>query len=205
MNRKGTQMYYYIKGKYITKSDSFAVIEAGGIGYKIYTSALNLEKMPSPGSELTMYTHLYVREDVMDLYGFSTNEEITLFLQLMSISGIGPKAALSIMSVMTCEQFALAVITDDIKAITKAQGVGPKVAQRIVLELRDKLKTADALPENTKSMVAEQENHCSEAVTALVVLGYTAGEAKRAVSSVDPGLPVELMIKEALKILMKQV
>lgn len=198
-------MYYYIKGKYITKSDSFAVIEAGGIGYKIYTSALNLEKMPSPGSELTMYTHLYVREDVMDLYGFSTNEEITLFLQLMSISGIGPKAALSIMSVMTCEQFALAVITDDIKAITKAQGVGPKVAQRIVLELRDKLKTADALPENTKSMIAEQENHCSEAVTALVVLGYTAGEAKRAVSSVDPDLPVELIIKEALKILMKQV
>lgn len=198
-------MYYYIKGKYITKSDSFAVIEAGGIGYKIYTSALNLEKMPSPGSELTMYTHLYVREDVMDLYGFSTNEEITLFLQLMSVSGIGPKAALSIMSVMTCEQFALAVITDDIKAITKAQGVGPKVAQRIVLELRDKLKTVDALPENAKSMVAEQENHCSEAVTALVVLGYTAGEAKRAVSGVDPGLPVELMIKEALKILMKQV
>lgn len=198
-------MYYYIKGKYITKSDSFAVIEAGGIGYKIYTSALNLEKMPSPGSEITMYTHLYVREDVMDLYGFSTNEEITLFLQLMSVSGIGPKAALSIMSVMTCEQFALAVITDDIKAITKAQGVGPKVAQRIVLELRDKLKTVDALPENAKSMVAEQENHCSEAVTALVVLGYTAGEAKRAVSGVDPGLPVELMIKEALKILMKQV
>lgn len=198
-------MYYYIRGKYITRKDNFVVIEAGGIGYKIYTSALNLEKMPAAGTEITMYTHLYVREDVQDLYGFSSNEEITLFLQLMSVSGIGPKAALSIMSVMTCEQFALAVITNDTKAITKAQGVGPKVAQRIILELKDKLKTENALPLDIKATSVEQENHQSEAVTALVVLGYTANEAKRAVSGVDPELPVEIIIKEALKILMKQV
>lgn len=198
-------MYYYIRGKYITRKDNFVVIEAGGIGYKIYTSALNSEKMPAVGTEITMYTHLYVREDVQDLYGFSSNEEITLFLQLMSVSGIGPKAALSIMSVMTCEQFALAVITNDTKAITKAQGVGPKVAQRIILELKDKLKTENALPEDIKATSVEQENHQSEAVTALVVLGYTANEAKRAVSGVDPELPVEIIIKEALKILMKQV
>lgn len=198
-------MYYYIRGKYITRKDNFVVIEAGGIGYKIYTSALNLEKMPAVGTEITMYTHLYVREDVQDLYGFSSNEEITLFLQLMSVSGIGPKAALSIMSVMTCEQFALAVITNDTKAITKAQGVGPKVAQRIILELKDKLKTENALPEDIKATSVEQENHQLEAVTALVVLGYTANEAKRAVSGVDPELPVEIIIKEALKILMKQV
>lgn len=198
-------MYYYIRGKYITRKDNFVVIEAGGIGYKIYTSALNLEKMPAAGTEITMYTHLYVREDVQDLYGFSSNEEITLFLQLMSVSGIGPKAALSIMSVMTCEQFALAVITNDTKAITKAQGVGPKVAQRIILELKDKLKTENALPEDIKATSVEQENHQLEAVTALVVLGYTANEAKRAVSGVDPELPVEIIIKEALKILMKQV
>ena len=198
-------MYYYIRGKYITRKDNFVVIEAGGIGYKIYTSALNLEKMPAAGTEITMYTHLYVREDVQDLYGFSSNEEITLFLQLMSVSGIGPKAALSIMSVMTCEQFALAVITNDTKAITKAQGVGPKVAQRIILELKDKLKTENALPEDIKATSVEQENHQSEAVTALVVLGYTANEAKRAVSGVDPELPVEIIIKEALKILMKHM
>ena len=198
-------MYYYIRGKYITRKDNFVVIEAGGIGYKIYTSALNLEKMPAAGTEITMYTHLYVREDVQDLYGFSSNEEITLFLQLMSVSGIGPKAALSIMSVMTCEQFALAVITNDTKAITKAQGVGPKVAQRIILELKDKLKTENALPLDIKATSVEQENHQLEAVTALVVLGYTANEAKRAVSGVDPELPVEIIIKEALKILMKQV
>lgn len=198
-------MYYYIKGKYITKKDNFVVIEAGGVGYKIYTSALNLEKMPAVGTEITMFTHLYVREDVQDLYGFSTNEEITLFLQLMSVSGIGPKAALSIMSVMSCEQFALAVITNDTKAITKAQGVGPKAAQRIILELKDKLKTQEALPADIQATAKEVQNNQSEAVTALVVLGYTANEAKRAVCKIDPELPVEQIIKEALNILMKQV
>ena len=198
-------MYYYIKGKYITKKDNFVVIEAGGVGYKIYTSALNLEKMPAVGTEITMFTHLYVREDVQDLYGFSTNEEITLFLQLMSVSGIGPKAALSIMSVMSCEQFALAVITNDTKAITKAQGVGPKAAQRIILELNDKLKTQEALPADIQATAKEVQNNQSEAVTALVVLGYTANEAKRAVCKIDPELPVEQIIKEALNILMKQV
>ncbi|MBR3791711.1 MAG: Holliday junction branch migration protein RuvA, partial [Clostridia bacterium] len=91
-------MYYYIKGKYITKGDNFAVIEAGGIGYKIYTSAINLEKMPLPNETLMMYTYLYVREDIQDLYGFISNDEITLFLQLLSISGVGPKAALAVMS-----------------------------------------------------------------------------------------------------------
>lgn len=198
-------MYYYIRGKYITHRENFVVVEAGGVGYKIFTSALNLEKMPEVGSEITMYTHLYVREDMQDLYGFISNEEITLFLQLMSVSGVGPKAALSIMSVMTCEQFALAVITNDTKSITKAQGIGPKAAQRIVLELKDKLKTTEALPESIKETTLEQTNNQSEAVTALVVLGYSVNEAKRAVSGTDSELPVEQMIKEALKILMKQV
>lgn len=198
-------MYYYIKGKYVLKGENFAVIDAGGVGYKIYTSAINLNKMPSPGEMVTMYTHLYVREDTQDLYGFITNEEITLFLQLMSVSGIGPKAALSILSVTTPEQFALAVITNDIKTITKAQGVGPKVAQRIVLELRDKLKTQDALPEQIRDDIDANENCCSEAVTALIVLGYTPNEAKRAVSKTDTSLGVEQIIKDALKILMRQV
>ena len=161
--------------------------------------------MPSYGSELTMYTHLYVREDAQDLYGFITNEELTLFLQLMSISGIGPKAAISVLSVTTPEQFALAVITNDIKMLTRAQGIGPKAAQRIILELKDKIKTTDAMPENIKTAAIEEQNNQSEAITALIVLGYTANEAKRAVSGVDPSMNVEDIIKEALKILMKQV
>lgn len=198
-------MYYYIKGKYITKGENFAVIEAGGIGYKIYTSAINLEKMPFSGEELLMYTHFYVREDTQDLYGFIANDEITLFLQLLSINGVGPKAALSIMSALTYEQLALAVMTNDAKTLTKAQGIGPKAAQRIILELKDKLKTTDALPEEIKTVSQEQENSQSEAVTALTVLGYSVSEAKHAVSKVDPTLGVENIIKEALKILMKQV
>ena len=198
-------MYYYIRGKYILKGENFAVIDANGIGYKIYTSTTNLNRLPSPGDELTMYTHLYVREDVQDLYGFITNEEMSLFIQLMSVSGIGPKAALAILSVTTPEQFALAVITNDIKIITKAQGVGPKVAQRIILELKDKLKTTDALPDSIKEETLENENNSQEAVTALTVLGYSVNEAKRAVLNVDNSQSVEMIIKDALKFLMKQV
>ena len=198
-------MYYYIKGKYITKGENFAVIEANGIGYKIYTSAINLEKMPLPNETTMMFTYLYVREDIQDLYGFLSNDEITLFLQLLSISGVGPKAALAVMSALTYEQLALAVMTNDSKALTKAQGIGPKAAQRIILELKDKLKSVDALPEEIKTVNVEQQNSQSEAITALTVLGYSATEAKQAVSSVDPDMNVENIIKEALKILMKQV
>ncbi len=198
-------MYYYIRGKYVLKGETYVVIDVGGIGYKIYTSTANIEKMPSYGSEITMYTHLYVREDAQDLYGFITNEELTLFLQLMSISGIGPKAALSVLSVTTPEQFAMAVISNDVKMLTRAQGIGPKAAQRIILELKDKIKTTDAMPENIKTAVIEEQNNQSEAITALIVLGYTANEAKRAVSGINPSLNVEEIIKEALKILMKQV
>ncbi len=198
-------MYYYIKGKYITKGDNFAVVEAGGIGYKIYTSAINLEKMPLPNETLLMFTYLYVREDTQDLYGFITNDEITLFLQLLSISGVGPKAALAVMSALTYEQLALAVMTNDAKALTKAQGIGPKAAQRIILELKDKLKTVDALPEEIKTVSIEQQNSQSEAITALTVLGYSATDAKQAVSGINPDIGVENIIKEALKILMKQV
>ena len=198
-------MYYYIKGKFVTKGENFAVIETGGIGYKIYTSSITLEKMPVPGDTLLMYTHFYIREDTQDLYGFISNDEITLFLQLLSISGVGPKAALAVMSALTYEQLALAVMTNDSKALTKAQGIGPQAAQRIILELKDKIKTVDALPEEIKTVTLEQENSQSEAVTALTVLGYSANEAKHAVSKVDSTLNVEDIIKEALKILMKQV
>lgn len=198
-------MYYYIKGKYITKGDNFIVLETGGIGYKIFTSAINLEKMPLPNENLMMYTHLYVREDIQDLYGFVSSDELTLFLQLLSISGVGPKAALAVMSALTYEQLALAVMTNDSKALTKAQGIGPKAAQRIILELKDKLDSVDALPEEIKTVNVEQQNQMSEAVTALTVLGYSVNEAKQAVSKVNSDSGVENIIKEALKILTKQV
>lgn len=198
-------MYYYIKGKFIKSCDNFIVVDAGGIGYKLYTSSPTIDKMPESGTDITVYTHLHIKEDAHDLYGFLTNEELTLFLQLLSVSGVGPKAALAILSVASPEKFALAVITNDLKTITKAQGVGPKVAQRIILELKDKLKTEAALPENVSDIIADTENNQAEAVTALVVLGYTSNEAKRAVSRIDSELSTEEIIKEALKLLMKQV
>ena len=198
-------MYYYIKGKYITKGENFLVLETNGIGYKIYTSSINLENLPPSGETLLVYTHFYVREDTQDLYGFTTNDEISLFMQLISISGVGPKAALSVMSALTYEQLALAVMTNDIKAITKAQGIGPKVAQRIALELKDKLGTVDALPDEIKTITIQEENSQSEAITALTVLGYSHNEAKKAVMSINPQNSVEEIIKQALKILTKQV
>ncbi len=190
-------MYHYIKGKYITRGDSFAVIDNNGIGYKIYTSETALEQLSKTISDTILYTYLNVREDAMDLYGFPTNEEIGMFLNLLSVSGVGPKAALAIMSVATPEAFARAVILGDIKAITKASGVGPKLAQRIILELKDKLKTTDAIDLASKEDEVSSDAQ-DEAVSALVVLGYSAFEARRAVKMAT-GTTSEELIKDALK------
>ncbi len=193
-------MYYYIRGKYITKGENYAVVDNGGIGYKIFTSLSVLERL-DPGSETTLYTHLYVREDAMDLYGFPTTEELSMFLNLLSVSGVGPKAALSILSVATPEKFALAVITNDVKTITKAAGVGPKLAQRVILELKDKLKTVDAV---SSADISDEDftDERSEAASALIVLGYSQAEASKAVSLSEGG-SVEELVKNALKKLMR--
>lgn len=194
-------MYYYIKGKYITRGENYAVIDNNGIGYKIFTSQPTFERLSDTVGEVTLYTYLYVREDIMDLYGFITNEEIGMFLNLLSVSGVGPKAALSIMSVATPERLALAIITGDAKTITKAVGVGPKVAQRVILELKDKLKTTESMDAGDIRDY-DTGDAKTEAVSALVVLGYSPQEAKKAVSSSD-GENVEELVKQALKKLMR--
>lgn len=197
-------MYYYIKGIFIQKYENFIVVEAGGIGYRIYTPASVLDNLPPQGKEVCLFTHFHVREDTQDLYGFLTEEEKNLFLQLLSVSGVGPKVALAILSVNTTASFAMAVITNDVKTITKAPGVGPKVAQRIILELRDKMKTVDAAPDQeTAQVLLQNENERSEAVSALIVLGYPASEAKKTVASLPQDLGTEDLIREALKKLMK--
>lgn len=194
-------MYYYVKGRYVTRGDNFAVIDNNGIGYKIFTSLPTLERLASTVGEVTMYTHLYIREDVSDLYGFTENGELDMFLNLLSVSGVGPKAAIAIMSAAPVEGIALAIVTGDAAVLRKAPGVGPKAAQRIILELRDKIKTADAI--DTQSIRDFDTGDVkSEAVSALVVLGYSAQEAKKAVASVS-GDNVEGLVKEALKKLMK--
>lgn len=191
-------MYYYIKGILVKKGENYIVVDAGGVGYMINTSYTSMTDAGEVGREVTVYTYLHVREDVMELFGFTTLEEKTVFLQLLSVSGVGPKAALSILSVVAPAQLALAVMTDDVKAITKASGVGPKMAQRIVLELKDKLKTAELdIPSgDTANEPVSDSKH--DAVSALVALGYSVQEAQSALKGVDNTLSTEDMVKKAL-------
>lgn len=194
-------MYYYLKGELVLKQDNFAVLDNGGVGYKIYTSQNSLDSV-SLSADVTFYTHVYVREDIFDIYGFVTNDELTMFLHLLSVSGVGPKAALSILSVMSPNQLILAVITNDAKMLQKANGVGAKMAQRVILELKDKLKNVDIVPEEAFGAEIVSDDSGMEAVSALVVLGYSQQEAKKAVSKVDQSLPVEEIVKQALLKLM---
>ena len=193
-------MYYYIKGKLAHKDIDFVVIDAGGVGYKINTSQTSMQMFGDKGADALAYTYLHVREDVMDLYGFAAKEEREMFLRLLSISGVGPKAALAILSVATPSKLAVAVLTNDTKIITKAAGVGPKLAQRVILELKDKLKDADLHIDEADAAEAEaaQSDSKSDAVSALVVLGYSANEARDAVRGIDGSLETEEIIKKAL-------
>ena len=193
-------MYYYIEGTVAHKSFDFVVVDAGGVGYKIGMADSSLSKV-SLGEKRRIFTYLNVREDAMDLYGFLTEEELNLFRLLISVSGIGPKVGLGILSAISPSEFALAVVTGNVKAITKAPGVGPKVAQRIILELKDKMKKAEIaeMPEDYGAFTDSSD----EAVSALMVLGYSASEAKSVLSKVDAGLSVEDTVKQALKLLMR--
>lgn len=193
-------MIYSVRGKLIHTESELAVVECGGVGYACKTTFYTLQKIAGE-SEVTIYTYLAVREDAADLFGFSTKEELKCFKMLITVSGVGPKAAISILSSNSPSQFALAVATGDSKSLTKCKGIGAKTAQRIVLELKDKIAkentvsvrgTADFVP------AVPQGGAADEAVTALVVLGYTEGEAMQVISKLDPTLSVEELIKKAL-------
>ena len=173
-------MYYFIKGKLIKKDENFIVAENSGIGYKIYTSSTSMSAMGDTGSIITMYTYLHVREDIFDLYGFATEEERTMFLHLLSVSGVGPKAALAVLSVAPPAKIAIAVITNDSKLITKAQGVGPKMAQRIILELKDKLKTEELELETNDAFDVTEENDARRAIEKAGTSGSIEDIIKRA-------------------------
>ncbi len=195
-------MYYYIKGEAVLKQENFAVLDNNGVGYKIFTSLKTLDSFKE-GDFVTLFTYLHIREDVFDLYGFSTNDEQKMFLELLSVSGVGPKAALAILSILTPNQLAIAIITKDSKILTKASGVGAKMAQRIILELQDKLKNAQILPEEFSENTEPDTSSQSEAVSALTVLGYSLADAKNAVSKVDPSLKTEDIVRLALAKLMR--
>lgn len=197
-------MYAYIKGKLEYKMGDHIVIEAGGIGYKIFTPLSTLEMLGAAGSETKVYTHFYVREDMMNLYGFFTQEELGMFELLISVSGIGPKAAMSLISSVSPSKFGLAVITDDARSLTRAQGIGNKMAQRIILELKDKIKkeqlAATGSGFDKEFPVGSGSSKMSEAISALMVLGYTQLEANRAVTSVySDDMELEVVVRTALR------
>ena len=207
-------MFYYINGSLAHLESNLAVLDVGGVGYKLTISGTTYDAMPprsySNPPTVKLFTYLAVREDDMELFGFATQTELASFKMLISVSGVGPKAAMSILSLLTPEKFALAVCTDDRKTIAKANGIGPKTAARIILELKDKMmkESGGALPELGDTPVAASaapsRGKLSEAVDALVVLGYSRAEAMNVLKDVDTAaLELEEIIRVSLKKLMK--
>lgn len=201
-------MFSYIKGRLAEKTKDYVVIDVSGVGFKIYTSANSLaDSAISKGDDVTFHTYMYIKEGIMDLYGFSTKEELRLFELLITVSGVGAKGAVAVLSVATPSKIGLSIVTDDAATIKKASGIGPKTAQRICLELKDKIKNEDIVSENTDAFqaidISSDSSARGDAVSALVVLGYTSQEAQRAVAAVKDNFDdAESYIKYALKNLM---
>ena len=194
-------MIYSVNGKLIHTEPSLAVIECGGVGYACRTTYSTLSKIGGVGGNVMLLTYLYVREDNVELFGFYDSQELNCFKMLLSVSGVGPKAGLAILSDTTPERFALSIATGDSKAFTKTKGIGPKLAQRIVLELKDKI-TKEQISSDTAQIDFEpivSGGNTGEAVSALVVLGYTHSEAAMVIAKLDAGLSVPELIRLALK------
>jgi Holliday junction DNA helicase RuvA len=197
-------MFYSLQGTLSHASPAFAVIVCGGVGYKCYISDTTLGALPKVGSDAFLYTHLAVREDAMDLYGFATETELDLFKLLISVSGVGPKAGLAILSELSPDRLAVAIAAGDAKAIARAKGIGNKTAQRVIMELQGKLGSLGegAAVETVASVGAvNASGNAADAVEALTTFGYSKSEAALAVGRLDSTLPTETLIKEALKAL----
>ena len=198
-------MYAYIKGELAEINTDHIVIEAGGIGYQVFISLQTFDYLPSVGENLKIYTYLYLREDAMILYGFLTKDDLDLFKLLISVSGIGPKGGLAILSTLEADDLRFAILSGDAKAISKAPGVGGKTAQRVILELKDKLSLEDAFEAKTehvqKNVAAAGGSVKNDAVMALTALGYSSTESLKAVSAVEitEDMDVEEVLKAALK------
>ncbi len=203
-------MYYYLYGTLVINEAGTAVIDCNGVAYKLTTSLITSELLgDKKGEKVKLYTHLAVREDGIELFGFESNEERECFNKLITVSGVGPKAAMSILSIMTPDNFAFSVCTEDIKAISKASGIGAKTAARIVLELKDKL-SAELSAYSGKPTASKKtaspimiSGNLAEATEALMVLGYDKNAVSNAITGLDPKADTGEIIRLALKKLAK--
>ena len=196
-------MIYSVHGKLIAKEPAMAVVECGGVGYACRTTLHTLGQVGNLGETVLLYTAMSVREDAVELFGFSTQQELQCFQLLTSVSGVGPKAALSILSDLTPDQFLLTVASGDSKALTRAKGIGAKSAQRIVMELKDKI-AGDATGAGEIAAATQSGGNVGEAIEALVTLGYTQSEVAPIVAKLDPSLSSSDLIRLALQEFGKQ-
>ena len=200
-------MISYVRGPLVEKEEDVIVVEAGGIGYNIHVPLSYLEELPQLGDEVRIFTYLQVKEDAMTLYGFRSRQDLKMFRQLLGVNGIGPKGALGLLSAMRPDDLRLAIISGDAKAIAKAPGIGLKTAQRVILDLKDRISVEEVLtqPEMTVGVAAAKTSGLheagKEAVDALVALGYSAMEATKAVHQVEiqDGMTAEDVLKASLK------
>lgn len=198
-------MIYSVKGILTYVEPSFVVVECGGVGMKCFASTSTITQLSSVGTEVTLLTYMSVKEDAIDLYGFLSQNELDAFKLLISVNGVGPKAAMSVLSALTTDKLSLAVSCGDVKSIQAAQGIGKKTAERIVLELKDKMAGVAGAVQGTAVVNAAQANApgsaTAEAVEVLVSLGFNQTDASVAVGSMQSGLSVDEMIRKGLKLL----
>ena len=197
-------MISYIKGKLEIKAKDYIVVDVGGIVYKIFMSETAINELEK-GKEVKVYTYMRVREDDISLYGFLNNEELVTFELLISVGGVGAKSAITILSNITPSKFALAVITNDVNTLKKLPGIGAKTAARIILELKDKMKTEQSIESDKNEEIKEAivlDNKANDAVEALCVLGYTKKDVENVIAKIDTSkLTVEEIIRQGLKYL----
>ena len=198
-------MYAYIKGELAEKNIDSIVVEAAGVGYLIYIPTQYFDMLPDEGEDVKIYTYLCVREDAMILYGFLSKDDLEIFKLLITVSGIGPKGGLAILSTLPADDLRFAILSGDSKAISKAPGIGAKTAQRVILDLKDKLSLEEAFELKSEHVSRQNENGSNgvknEAVQALVALGYASSEALKALNGIEitDDMDVETLLKAALK------
>ena len=197
-------MIAYISGALVSAGENYIVIDNHGMGYRIFVSGKFLEHIPAYGTQIKIYTHMYIREDELTLYGFHSEEELSVFRILIGISGVGPKVAMAILTALTIQELQLAVISEDAKTISKANGVGAKGASRIILELKDKLKMEDMMDAAYEQSIVQDTqdlNAARDAILALVNLGYSNSEAALAVKKIGDTsqMDIESILRAALK------